>query len=199
LPLLGQHSNPERADARRNRERVLAAAARLFAERGPHTVTLDDVVAAAGVGKGTLFRRFGDKQGLAAALLDGLECDLQRRILTGPPPLGPGAPASDRLAAFVAAYLRYVADNRDLVAMSQTASPGARFRTGAHHFWRQHLLFLLRQQGATDPGVRAEVILAALSAEQVGAWLGETHVHLDALTQALVRLTAALAARSPDR
>ena len=53
---------------------------------------MDQVAAAAGVGKGTLFRRFGDKSGLAAALLDARERVLQEAVLFGPPPLGPGAP-----------------------------------------------------------------------------------------------------------
>jgi len=47
--------------------------------------------AAAGVGKGTLIPRFGDRAGLAVALLDERERELQERILSGRPPLGPGA------------------------------------------------------------------------------------------------------------
>jgi AcrR family transcriptional regulator len=83
----------ERADAARNRVRVLTAAERLFSLHGVGAVTMDDVAAAAGVGKGTLYRRFGDKGGLAVALLDDRERALQQQILTGEPALGPGAPA----------------------------------------------------------------------------------------------------------
>src|SRR3954447_5594039 len=107
LPLGPPAPPPERADAARNRRRVLDAAASLFAERGVDAVTMDDVVAAAGVGKGTLYRRFGDKRGLVAARLDGGEGELQAAILSGPPPLGPGAAPAERLAAFVGAYLAY--------------------------------------------------------------------------------------------
>uniref|UniRef100_UPI002FF0ABD1 helix-turn-helix domain-containing protein n=1 Tax=Streptomyces cyaneofuscatus TaxID=66883 RepID=UPI002FF0ABD1 len=58
-----------RADAARNREAVLAAADRLFAEHdSPGTVTMADIAAAAGVGKATLFRGFGDRTGLIRAL-----------------------------------------------------------------------------------------------------------------------------------
>ena len=64
LPVLSEDP-PERADAARNRGKVLAAAERLFAERGPSRVSMDAVAAEAGVGKGTLFRRFGDRAGLA--------------------------------------------------------------------------------------------------------------------------------------
>lgn len=60
----------ERADAQRNREAVLAAADTLFAaSSSPHSVSMDDIAAAAGVGKGTLFRRFGDRAGLIAAVI----------------------------------------------------------------------------------------------------------------------------------
>jgi AcrR family transcriptional regulator len=173
LPVLDVGVVRERADAARNRQRVLAAAARLFAERGVAAVTMDDVVAAAGVGKGTLFRRFGDKVGLAAALLDQRERDLQQAILSGPPPLGPGAPPVERLAAFVTAYVGYVAAQPDLVLMSETAKPGARLRTGAHGFWRQHLRWLLQSAGASDAGLRADLLLAGLAAEQVQHWLAD--------------------------
>src|SRR5262245_47222458 len=71
----------ERADAARNRARVLAAAAELFGRLGVDSVSMDAVAAEAGVGKGTLFRRFGDKAGLAAALLDERERELQDAII----------------------------------------------------------------------------------------------------------------------
>jgi AcrR family transcriptional regulator len=171
LLVLGQAPATERADAVRNRRRVLDAARKLFDERGIAAVTLDDVVAAAGVGKGTLFRRFGDKAGLAVALLDEQERALQDRILSGLPPLGPGAAPVERLTAFVRTYVGYVARNTELVAMSQTASPGARLRTGSHLFWRQHCEFLLASAGAVDAGVRADILLAGLTAEQIGHWL----------------------------
>jgi len=173
LSVLGQAPAGERADAARNRRRVLDAAKQLFDERGIAAVTLDDVVAAAGVGKGTLFRRFGDKAGLAVALLDEQERALQERILSGPPPLGPGAEPVERLTAFVRTYVGYVARNTELVAMSQTSSPGARLRTGSHQFWRQHCEFLLASAGATDAGMRADVLLAGLTAEQIGHWLDQ--------------------------
>lgn len=171
LPVLGVGVVRERADAARNRLRVLAAAERLFGEQGVSGVTMDDVAAEAGVGKGTLYRRFGDKGGLAVALLDERERELQQLILTGPPPLGPGAEPADRLAAFVAAYLDLVTRQLDLVLMSETSTPGARLRTGAHGFWRQHCLLLLTECGVPDPDLRADVVLAGLSAEQVRHWL----------------------------
>ena len=193
LPVVGQPPATERADAARNRRRVLDAAKQLFDERGIAAVTLDDVVAAAGVGKGTLFRRFGDKAGLAVALLDEQERALQDRILNGPPPLGPGAEPVERLTAFVRTYVGYVARNTELVAMSQTSSPGARLRTGSHQFWRQHCEFLLASAGAADPGVRADILLAGLTAEQIGHWLHEQGWTPRRLANAVARTAQQLA------
>jgi AcrR family transcriptional regulator len=184
---------PERADAARNRRKVLAAADELFAARGVAAVSMDDVAAAAGVGKGTLYRRFGDKSGLASALLDERETQLQQNLLGGPPPLGPGATPIERLAAFVDAYLGFVILHLDLVAMSQTASPGARLRIGSHRLWIQHCRVLLAEAGAPDPDVRADVLLAALTAEQVRHWTRTEQRAPEALRDSLERLARTLA------
>ncbi|MET8854238.1 helix-turn-helix domain-containing protein [Amycolatopsis sp. NPDC004625] len=187
LPVLGAPVR-ERADAARNRIRVLEAAEALFAERGVDAVTMDDVAGAAGVGKGTLYRRFGDKGGLAMALLDERERELQERILTGPPPLGPGAGPADRLGAFVAAYLDLLDRQLDLVLLSETATTGARFRTGAHALWRQHCRHLLEAGGAAGAEIAADVLLAALAAEQVRHWRRDREIDAATLAESLVGL-----------
>ncbi|WP_204358700.1 TetR/AcrR family transcriptional regulator [Streptosporangium sp. 'caverna'] len=171
LELLRTPPPKERVDAARNRAAVLKAAARLFAEQGVEAVSMDQVAAAAGVGKGTLFRRFGDKSGLAVALLDARERVLQEAILHGPPPLGLGAAADERLAAFIDAYFDYLLEYLDLIRMSETASPGARYRIGAYRFWHRHLAILL--SATPDPEHAAHAVLAALSAEHVSALLPE--------------------------
>src|SRR3984957_10761885 len=63
----GPGERPLRRDAERNRQRILAAAADVFSERGLDA-TLDEVARAAGVGVGTVYRRFPDKAALVAAL-----------------------------------------------------------------------------------------------------------------------------------
>jgi AcrR family transcriptional regulator len=62
-------ADAERADAARNRARLREAARRLVGEHGAERVTMEAVAREAGVGKGTLFRRFGDRDGLLVALL----------------------------------------------------------------------------------------------------------------------------------
>lgn len=171
LELLRTPPPQERSDAARNRAAVLNAAAQMFALHGVDGVSIDAIAAEAGVGKGTVFRRFGDKAGLAVALLDHRERALQEEILRGAPPLGPGAAPRERLAAFVDAYLDYLLGHLDLVHMSETASPGARYRIGAYRFWHQHVAILLADGG--DPDSRAHLLLAGLAAEHVKAVLPE--------------------------
>jgi AcrR family transcriptional regulator len=75
MPSTPATARPLRRDAERNRQRILRAAAEVFTEHGL-AATLDDVARAAGVGVGTVYRRFPDKEALAEALfterIDGL-------------------------------------------------------------------------------------------------------------------------------
>lgn len=173
LPVVGQPRR-ERADAARNRSAILHAAERLFAERGISAVSMDSVAAAAGVGKGTLFRRFGDKAGLAVALLDERERELQAAVLSGPPPLGPGAPPGERLHAFASAYVEFVSRHAPLLHVSETGSPGARYRIGSYRLWHRHVAALLADaQPDLDAELAAHAVLAAMSADVVTGLLGE--------------------------
>ncbi|GAA4982609.1 TetR/AcrR family transcriptional regulator [Yinghuangia aomiensis] len=190
VPLTSGPPRRERADAVRNRRRILDAAAELFAAHGVEQVSMDAIATAAGVGKGTLFRRFGDRAGLAAALLHERETELQEGILRGEAPLGPGtdaeapepgsvdpqgspAESADRLEAFVRAYLDYAFANLELVRASETASPGARYRIGAYRFWCHHAAVLLTAAGHPAPRaeILAEALLAPLAAEALTAQL----------------------------
>jgi AcrR family transcriptional regulator len=163
---------PERADAARNRNKVLAAAVRLFAERGAACVSMDDVAAAAGVGKGTVFRRFGDTAGLAAAVLSEQTRRLQDAIIRGPAPLGPGAPPLERLIAFGHEYIETHTAHLDLLRMGERA--GARTRAAPYAFWHLHVAMLVREADPElDEEYVADVLLAALSAEVLA------HLHDD--------------------
>lgn len=161
LPVAG--TPRERADAVRNRAAIMCAAARLCEEQGVDAVSMDAIAAAAGVGKGTLFRRFGDRAGLLRALIEETEIRFQDELIRGLPPLGPGAPAADRLRAFGDAYVDFIHDHLALlvsmeatVRLSQTAGP--------YGFYRMHLAMLLREAVPDlDPEYHADVLLAALS------------------------------------
>ena len=176
---------PERADARRNRLRVLEAADRLFTEQGVKNVSLDAIAAAAGVGKGTVFRRFGDRAGLAVALLDEREQELQAKVLSGPPPLGPDAPPIVRVIAFLDAYLDLLDRHVELFVDSENASDGARYRIGSYHLWHRHLALLIEQaRPELDAGYTAHLVLAPLAADLHNA-LREQGFELDRMKAGL--------------
>jgi AcrR family transcriptional regulator len=67
-PETTQASKPLRADARRNRERIIEAARTVFAERGGEA-QMDDIAREAGVGVGTVYRHFPHKEALLAELV----------------------------------------------------------------------------------------------------------------------------------
>lgn len=158
LPVAGQAPR-ERADAVRNREKVLAAAGRLFAEHGAENVSMDAVAAAAGVGKGTLFRRFSDRSTLARAVLSGHEEHFQDAIIRGPAPLGPGAPPLERLIAFGTEYMSFVEQHFDLHCAAEFGRAGARYRSPVYALYLTHLTMLVRQ---ADPALDAEYVAAVL-------------------------------------
>ena len=156
----------ERADAARNRRRILAAAARLIEERGVENVSMDAIAASAGVGKGTLFRRFGDRSGLVMALLDERTREFQDGLIRGKPPLGPGAPPVERLIAFGERLLSHHADYGELLAAAEAS--GARYRSAPFVFYRTHVSVLVREAApGADWEYLTDVLLAALGAEHL--------------------------------
>lgn len=162
----------ERGDAARNRTLLLEAARRLIAERGADAVTTDDIAAAAGVGKGTLFRRFGSRAGLMIVLLDEDEKVQQQAFLFGPPPLGPGAPPLERLLAYGRARLKFVKAHQALLS-DANRDPQMRFNAPAtlHH---RHVTVLLEDAATTgDLGAQATALLALLDADYVHHQLTE--------------------------
>jgi AcrR family transcriptional regulator len=160
LPLLD--ATPcERADAARNRARILSAAEALVAEHGADAVSMQAVAAAAGVGKGTLFRRFGDRVGLMHALLDERESDLQEQMIRGAPPLGPGAPPVERIVAFGRSVLGHLDANGDLLLAAETGGRWVRFNAPVYRFYRTHLAILVAE---ADPGCDVEYVADTLLA-----------------------------------
>lgn len=157
---------PERGDAARNRALLLDAARRLIAERGPAAVTMDDIAAAARVGKGTVFRRFGSRAGLMMVLLDEDERALQQAFMFGPPPLGPDAPPLDRMLAFGRARLRF-AHNHHALLTAANRDPQIRHNAPAMVI-RTHVQMLLTSAGTTgNLDAQTDALLALLDADYV--------------------------------
>lgn len=155
----------ERIDAAANRERVLRAARRLFRERGSDGVSMDAVAEAAGVGKGTVFRRFGDRAGLMEALLDDGMREFQDCFLHGPPPLGPGADPGTRLRSFLHELVAVLDRNIDLVLAAELPSthPPAVFEALALHL----RLLLAELAPAANAEILADLLLSAVSAPMI--------------------------------
>jgi AcrR family transcriptional regulator len=103
----------ERADAARNRRHLLATAREMLAGQGADTLTMDALAERAGLGKGTVFRRFGTRAGIFHALLDD-ERVFQEQVLSGPPLLGPGAPPLDRLIAYGRARVGFLIGHHEI-------------------------------------------------------------------------------------
>ena len=149
-PSLGEAAPRARRRRARTARRVLAAAERLFAERGPANVTMDAVAAEAGVGKGTLFRRFGDRAGLARAVISEHEIAAAGRADPRRAAARPG-----RAAARAPARLRPRLPGVPRAPRRPAAAP-PRARTRppgwqrAYAFYRTHVALLLREAGCGD-------------------------------------------------
>src|SRR4051812_20456391 len=156
----------ERADAARNRALILSAAERLVAAHGAENVSMDQVARAAGVGKGTLFRRFGGRVGLMHALLNERESQLQEDLIRGAPPLGPGAPAVERLVAFGRRVLAHLEEHGELLLAAETGGRWVRFNAPVYALYRTHLAVLIRE-AAPDADVEyvTDTLLAPLGAD----------------------------------
>ena len=158
LPMADEPA-PERADAARNRRAILAAALELVETRGVDCVTMDTVASVAGVGKGTLFRRFESREGLMAAVLDASEATWQASVISGPPPLGPGAPAMERLLAFGHSRMRTNVSHAALIKAA-TGESSARSRAAAS-FAVMHVRHLLGELGVSGDRVLLSIAILA--------------------------------------
>jgi AcrR family transcriptional regulator len=166
LPLIGSQTS-ERADAARNRLRILEAAERLAARHGIENVSMDMLAEEAGVGKGTIFRRFGDRASLALSLLDEPVQAFQEAFIRGEPPLGPGAPPIERLRAFGYAMIDLLEEHGDLILVGESGAPCARFRSPPFQAHRAHVTSLLTElDPRLDAEYHADSLLAVLAADQ---------------------------------
>ncbi|ALV38431.1 TetR family transcriptional regulator [Streptomyces sp. CdTB01] len=186
-----------RADAARNRAALLEAASRLIAEHGAAGVTMEAVAAAAKVGKGTVFRRFGDRTGLLMALLDHSARKLQADFLAGPPPLGPGAPPLERLRAFGVALLYRSAEQLDLQLAAQP-EPARRFVHPSAGALTTHVMVLLRQiVPDADCELLAQALLGYLDPALIHHLTRQRGIPLERLERGWVDLVARVTNTDP--
>ncbi|MFF3264396.1 TetR/AcrR family transcriptional regulator [Streptomyces sp. NPDC002932] len=165
----------ERADAARNRQAILRATEELLALHRPEQVSMEQVAAAAGVGKGTVFHRFGSRMGLMRALMTERALALHEAVTTGPPPLGPEAPPGERLLAFLDAVVDVVARNKGLLAAlghaattAQRSAEDTRDTHPVYDFWHAHITALIsRERPDLDAGLLAHILLATLSSDPI--------------------------------
>ena len=184
----------ERGDAARNRLLLLDAARRLIAERGAEAVTMDDIAAAAGVGKGTVFRRFGSRAGLMMVLLDEDERANQQAFLFGPPPLGPEAPPLERLIAFGRERIKFSHAHHALLS-TVSRDPQSRYNAPAMVLHR-HVRVLLEGAGTTgDLDAQTDALLALLQADYVEHQMADRGLTLDQLGDAWESLARKLCGR----
>ena len=187
---------PQRTAAQRNEARILECTRALLQEADAGAVEMRDVARAAGVGVGTVYRRFGDKATLLASVIGADEADLQTALLSGPPPLGPGAPAGERLDAFLTALARLTEENLNVLLATTAASPG-RMHVGAYGAWRLHLIHLLSELrgdlSESDRGWYADALLAPLDSETYAVQRRRFGMSSEQIARNLRSLAAAVA------
>jgi AcrR family transcriptional regulator len=169
LPLAGGPPVTERVDAARNRAKILRAAREIVSRGGIEALTIEDVARSAGVGVGTVYRRFRDRTGLLYALVGDREVEFQRAFLEGPPPLGPGAPPGARIRAFLHALVDRVGEQRELLLAAEVGAATKGFGVPAPHaVHHTHLAMLLRElDPAADSAFLATALLAAVNARSI--------------------------------
>jgi AcrR family transcriptional regulator len=181
-----------RKDAVRNRAAVLAAADSLFTRcQSPESVTMADIAAAAGVGKATLFRGFGDRTGLIHALYAARLEPIRNAVEEGPPPLGPAASPLERVPALLDALLCFKLDNRHLALALEETGSDSPYQAEHYERWHSTLQGVLeRIPGLTDSGFTAHALLAATRADLVEHLVGHQHMPREQLRAHLRAFTA---------
>ncbi|MFF4801207.1 TetR/AcrR family transcriptional regulator [Streptomyces sp. NPDC001351] len=186
-----------RKDATRNRAAVFEAADALFAQgQSPESITMADIAAAAGVGKATLFRAFGDRTGLIRALCAARLEPIRNAIEEGPPPLGPATPPQVRVPALLDAVLCFKLDNRHLALALEQDGADSPYRTEHYERWHTLLRDLLAQiPELADTDVvdfTAHALLAATRADLVAHLAGEKGASREQLRDQLAKFTASV-------
>lgn len=181
-----------RKDAARNRVAVLAAADTLFTEcESPEDVTMADIATTAGVGKGTLFRAFGDRTGLIRALYATRLEPVGSAVEEGPPPLGPDTPPLQRVPALLDALLCFKLDNRHLALALEATGSDSPYQADHYERWHSLLRSALEQiPGLTNSDFTAHALLATVRADLVEHLAGQKGVPREEMRKQLASFVA---------
>jgi AcrR family transcriptional regulator len=163
-----KHADGMRADARRNYQRLLAAAAEAFAERGADDVSLEEIARRAGVGIGTLYRHFPTRQALLEAVyrdqVDALEARVAELVKSDSP--------AEALAEWLAMLMAFGKTKRSLTAGmldSQLLSSCREVLYGA----TETLLARAQQAGAVRADVQGTDLMRLTHAVSLAADMGQ--------------------------
>jgi AcrR family transcriptional regulator len=156
---VGQAGPSKRADARRNYERLLAAAAAAFAEHGADDVSLEEIARRAGVGIGTLYRHFPARQALLEAVykdqVDALDA-LAAKLLVAESP-------GEALGTWMRAFLAFGRTKRSLsAALVEMIGKNSELMSECSMILRgrtEELLSRAQQAGAARPEVKPADLL----------------------------------------
>jgi AcrR family transcriptional regulator len=142
---------PARADAVKNRELILQTAAQLFRDKGVENITMSDIVQAARIGKGTLYRHFNNKSELCYALLDEDQRTLQQNTLMR---LSSGGRPEETLCWFIDAAAQFVWRNLDFLSVIGEVNAATILFNQAHLWWQQTIFALLQRADKLLPNAR---------------------------------------------
>jgi AcrR family transcriptional regulator len=166
---------PERSDAIANRQRILVVTRRLFARHGPAAVNMSDIVKAAGVGRGTLYRHFANKGELCLAVMDEEIAEFQNEVLEHFRQMtAEQAPAMTKLDYFLDRLVYFTEMYTPLLREAQRQGlPYFEKKEGTAQQWQQvtvaGLLRAAVASGEISPGMDieylADAILAPLNAQ----------------------------------
>jgi AcrR family transcriptional regulator len=176
----------ERADAARNREAILGAAQRLLRERDLDDICMDDVAAAAGVGKGTVFRRFGDREGLVEAVVNHVGASWREqaeRILADAE-----LSAVERVITFVERLFEHILETLPLVRAFEQVSERFRCGDGLEPIRQGLVASIAEARPEGDAEFRAESLLAVLRAQHVHYLLRQRGMSVDQVRAGVIGL-----------
>ena len=160
------YEREERQDAAQNRLRILETARRLFNERGVEAVTMSEIATQAGVGKGTLYRRYPDKGVLCMALVDKVTRDFQDRVLKYLRTTDAQVAPLGQLGWFLEQLVGYIEANSAYLKPAQEAGRALHktpYYSMPVYQWQHSIVLLLLEVSVSKSPTRPEVDLDYLA------------------------------------